>query len=119
MREICPGCGAAITEEKCPYCGIMFYDFSAIDMNKPFFMKIKIGNKIHNLKVQVKDLSYAGGINRDALYADNVIVHEIVHQVPELIMTLGVLSENNILDIILDTDVTGECGVDIVSGVYK
>lgn len=37
----CPNCGAPITSEQCPYCGTLFYDFSAIEIGKPCFLKIK------------------------------------------------------------------------------
>lgn len=42
----CPNCGAAYTLEdvKCPYCGTLYYDLSAIDFtqNKPVFLKFRI-----------------------------------------------------------------------------
>lgn len=119
MREVCPSCGAAITEEKCPYCGIMFYDFSAIDMDEPFFMKVKIRNKIHNLKVRATSIDVNYPINESVCYADNSEVYRQSVVFPELTLNCVVLSENGIRDIVLDTDITGEYGEDIVSGVYK
>lgn len=52
MREQlnCPNCGAPITMEKCPYCGTLFYDFSAIEIGKPCFLKIKFDNNIMLVK---------------------------------------------------------------------
>ena len=42
----CPNCGAVYTLEdvKCPYCGTLYYDLSAIDFskNKPVFLKFRI-----------------------------------------------------------------------------
>lgn len=42
----CPNCGAAYTLEdvKCPYCGTLYYDLSAIDFTKsePMFLKFRI-----------------------------------------------------------------------------
>lgn len=42
----CPNCGAAYTLEdvKCPYCGTLYYDLSAIDFtqNKPVFLKFRM-----------------------------------------------------------------------------
>ena len=48
MREQlnCPNCGAPITSERCEYCGSMFYDFSAIEIDKPCYLKIKYDNNI-------------------------------------------------------------------------
>lgn len=42
----CPNCGAVYTLEdvKCPYCGTLYYDLSAIDFtkNEPVFLKFRI-----------------------------------------------------------------------------
>lgn len=44
----CPNCGAPydINVSTCPYCGTSYFDMSAIDMSdeKPFYLKIRIGN---------------------------------------------------------------------------
>lgn len=119
MREICPGCGAAITEEKCPYCGIMFYDFSCIDLGKPFIMKVKLGDKIHRFKAMAQDFHIHHYANDTICYSDNSPVYSVTARCPEVIMTFTVLPENKILDIALDTSVTGEYGEDIISGVYE
>ena len=52
MRDMlnCPNCGAVITSEQCPYCGTLFYDFSAIEIGKPCFLKIKYENNIIKVK---------------------------------------------------------------------
>lgn len=42
----CPNCGSAITAEKCPYCGAVFYDFTAIKVNEPCYVKIKYGDEV-------------------------------------------------------------------------
>lgn len=38
----CPNCGAPITEERCPYCGTLFYDFVNIDPKNPIYLRIKL-----------------------------------------------------------------------------
>ena len=42
----CPNCGAVYTLEdvKCPYCGTLYFDMTAIDFtsNKPIFLKMKL-----------------------------------------------------------------------------
>lgn len=44
----CPNCGAAYTLEdvKCPYCGTLYYDLTAIDFtkNEPVFIKMRVPN---------------------------------------------------------------------------
>lgn len=46
----CLNCGAPIVSEQCPYCGTMFYDFSAIEIGKPCYIKIKYNNNIIYVK---------------------------------------------------------------------
>ena len=52
MREKinCPNCGAPITSEQCPFCGTMFYDFSAIRIGEPCYLKIKYNDTIMTVK---------------------------------------------------------------------
>ena len=119
MREICPSCGAAITEEKCPYCGIMFYDFSCIDLEKPFIMKVKLGNKVHIFKAKAQDFHIHHYANDTICYADNSPVYSVMTRAPEVTMIFTVLPEKKILGITLDTSVTGEYGEDIISDKYK
>lgn len=44
----CPNCGAAISNEldKCPYCGTLYFDLTAIDFTetKPVWLKMKLTN---------------------------------------------------------------------------
>lgn len=40
----CPNCGAPIETAECPYCGTLFLDFGAIDIQgtgKPIFLRLK------------------------------------------------------------------------------
>lgn len=52
----CPNCGSAITQEKCPYCGAVFYDFTAIDVNEPCYVKIKYGDDVLMAEVIVSEM---------------------------------------------------------------
>ena len=58
MRDIlnCPNCGAPIVSEQCPYCGTLFYDFSAIEIGKPCFLKIKWGDNIMLVKANARNI---------------------------------------------------------------
>ena len=53
----CPNCGAPISayNNKCPYCNTSYFDLSAIDINdnKPFYLKIRMGNIILTQLVKV------------------------------------------------------------------
>lgn len=52
MREVlnCPNCGAPIDGEKCQYCGTVFYDFAAIDADKPSYIKMRINGHLFIFK---------------------------------------------------------------------
>ena len=39
----CPNCGAPITETTCPYCGTVFYDFCAMDSDRPTYIRMNWG----------------------------------------------------------------------------
>ena len=52
----CPNCGAPISNEKCPYCGTVFYDFTVIDTKNPCYIKIKDENHIIMMKVIPKNI---------------------------------------------------------------
>ena len=42
----CPNCGAPLgLSDRCEYCGTWFADFT-IDRDKPFYIKIRVGDKI-------------------------------------------------------------------------
>ena len=46
-RHNCPNCGAPIESTQCPYCGTVFYDFTALDSDKPTYIRMNWhGNQI-------------------------------------------------------------------------
>jgi len=51
----CPNCGAPYDplEPKCPYCGTIYYDMSAIDFDKrePLYLQIRFNNTLITQKV--------------------------------------------------------------------
>lgn len=67
----CPQCGAPIEDEKCPYCGVVFYDFACVDTRKPFFLKIKHEGKIHIYKVKMSECAVEYKNNDTQLWCDN------------------------------------------------
>lgn len=46
MGKNCPNCGAPfqLESDKCPYCGTLYYDLSAIDFEsqKPIFLRFRV-----------------------------------------------------------------------------
>ena len=51
----CPNCGAPYDplEPKCPYCGTIYYDMSAIDFDsrEPLYLQIRVNNMLMTQKV--------------------------------------------------------------------
>lgn len=68
----CPQCGAPIVDEKCEYCGVVFYDFACVECDKPFFLKMKKDDQICIYKVVMDDATITSNIDEPTLfYADN------------------------------------------------
>ena len=53
----CPNCGAPINGDLCPYCGTAFIDWSAIDIHKPNWIKVKFDDKIVLVKAILANVS--------------------------------------------------------------
>lgn len=51
----CPNCGAPITDEKCSYCGTVFYDFSCIELGEIAYIKLKYNGNIVVCKAVAKE----------------------------------------------------------------
>ena len=101
----CPNCGAAITEEKCPYCGVLFYDFAAMEMDKPFYIKFRNGSRVYRAKVLLDSLNIRHDADRGCCYADNVSYFEVQTQSSHMTLELTIVpDDNSVLGIIVDTD---------------
>lgn len=67
----CPNCGAVFTldDVKCPYCGTLYYDLSAIDFsnNSPIYLKFRVpyGNKLLDFTQCVMPRLNSIDLNRD------------------------------------------------------
>lgn len=81
MKELlnCPNCGAPIESEKCPYCGSVFIDFASMDMDKPFYLKIKHNGKVMTCKARIEhaELSTSWDNEPCVLYADDRTVETL------------------------------------------
>lgn len=53
----CPNCGAPITGIKCEYCGTQFIDFATIDMDRPFYIRVKQGNSLMTCKARAEEFN--------------------------------------------------------------
>lgn len=68
----CPNCGMPIVGEKCEYCGTVFIDFACIDTDKPFYIKVRHGNRILRAKV-ISNLELNIYNNNEKFYANNKV----------------------------------------------
>ena len=70
----CPNCGAPYDplEPKCPYCGTIYYDMSAVDFDngEPIYLQIKS----HNILITQKVIPELGSIemSSDVVLCDGV-----------------------------------------------
>lgn len=76
MRRMnCPNCGAPITETKCPYCGTVFYDFTAIDNERPTYIMMNW----NGTQVAFRALLTSAEIHMEtvdcSLYADGAMIN--------------------------------------------
>ena len=82
MKELlnCPNCGAPIEDTKCPYCGSVFIDFASMDMDKPFYLKIKHDGKVMTCKARIDhaELSTIWGNEEVYLYADDRVLSTFI-----------------------------------------
>ena len=45
----CPNCGAPIVGIKCEYCGTQFFDIADIEIGKPGYLRMRVGNEVNKL----------------------------------------------------------------------
>lgn len=81
MKELlnCPNCGAPIEDTKCPYCGSVFIDFASMDMDKPFYLRIKHDGKVMTCKARIDhaELTTRWDNGEVYLYADDRVFNTI------------------------------------------
>lgn len=62
----CPNCGAPydLNQDKCPYCGTLYFDLSAIDFmdNRPIFLKVRTVMSGHPSTMTMKVVPELGGM---------------------------------------------------------
>lgn len=104
IKDNCPHCGAAITTEKCPYCGTLFYDFAVIDTDKPFYIKIKNGNRINRCKVKLHGLHFQMLNDTSVFYADNGPHYIKCDPKTEITINFRVLEDNGIIGTTVNLD---------------
>jgi len=68
----CPNCGMPIVGEKCEYCGTVFIDFACINTDKPFYIKVRHGNRILRAKV-ISSLALNIHNDDERFYANNEV----------------------------------------------
>ena len=105
VQTNCPNCGAVMTEDKCQFCGTILYDFACLDMDKPFYMKVKAGNKIIRLKTKVERFDIQHSVdNAPDLYCDDKLFSLIESEQISVHLDFVAVEDNGILYMVIDTD---------------
>lgn len=75
----CPNCGAPIQNDICPYCGSVFLDWAAFDIQKPTFVKVRSWDgHIKLMKIATCSISHVyEAPDQVYLYADDQRYHAI------------------------------------------
>ena len=111
-RLNCPNCGAPITGIKCEYCGTQFIDFATIDMDRPFYIRVKQGNLLMTCKARVNEFNIrVEPDTMDILYANDVPIYYPCSRKRldmELKMESVVRNDNDILYEVMEVE--EECG---------
>ena len=105
ITNSCPHCGAPIQGDKCEYCGAVFYDWTALDVDggSPTYLKIKVGGKIHLLKAVTKSIDLRVESNySNVFYLDDKPCYVGSPYDYHLSIDMDVVPEDNIIHTIID-----------------
>lgn len=98
----CPNCGAPLDENyfKCPYCGTLYYDLTALDDSVPCFIKFNTiyGELTMFARPELKNID----ITEDIIdYTDNMEMYELLRSrscdIGVIFHAMTTLKNNNIL----------------------
>lgn len=81
----CPNCGAPIQDDICPYCGSVFLDWAAFDIQKPTFVKVRSWDgHIKLMKIATCSIDHVyESANEAYIYADDQR-YFVQHSFPEI-----------------------------------
>lgn len=57
MSHNCPNCGAPINTVQCPYCGTVLYDFAALDIDHPTYVRINFRGHVITFRSVVRNVT--------------------------------------------------------------
>lgn len=85
----CPNCGAPVESNQCEYCGTYIFDFSKIELYKPCWLSVDLGDGVKRLVyARLREASLCSGVG-DTYYADGHIAY-CSASMPELSMIFDV-----------------------------
>lgn len=89
MREAlnCPNCGAPITSAQCEYCGTLFYDFANVEIGKPSYLRLKIGDTLNIFKAVAEQTEIVNEAPAPVLYYDNQPLY--IEKMPDWNVTIS------------------------------
>lgn len=89
----CPNCGAPVESNQCEYCGTYIFDFSQIELYKPCWISVDLGDGVKRLvHARLREASLCSGVS-DVYYADNCVACYFA-SMPELSMTFDVFPDD-------------------------
>lgn len=104
LSKNCPNCAAPYDPNliKCPYCGTIYLDFPALDVNNhtPVWLRLKHNNKLILHKAYLSSANFEVSCCSD-LYADDVVYHPLMTR-REVTTTLEFVGNDDTL--IIDTE---------------
>ena len=79
MKTNCPNCGAVYEADniKCPYCGTTYIDLTAIDLDKPFMLRMKHDKMFITYRAIVSNAEIC--MEYDDVYAMGAYGHKMVN----------------------------------------
>ena len=89
MRDAlnCPNCGAPITSAQCEYCGTLFYDFANVEMGKPTYLRLKIGDTLNIFKAVAEHTEIVNEAPASVIYCDNKPFY--ISEIPDWNVTIS------------------------------
>ena len=97
----CPNCGAPIETAKCPYCGTLFLDFGAIDIQgtgQPLFLRFNDGCG-HTILRKVVLVHTSIHMDSDDMhfFADDEIYYTVRNPCERIEMEFETVPSNNVV----------------------
>lgn len=109
----CPNCGAPVTGGRCEYCGTLFLDFGALNVDKPTYIRIRTESGYMLFHAQIQDMEMEQRVEPQTYFWNDprVIVHEPIRYTLRF-TAVGVPNGNGVVFIESTSPAIGACDQD-------